>query len=107
MILAIHFSKSSLLPCEQSNSTIWNKVLAFGSVLQMTPGFSPHLSNGINELTDATSYFSRYTFQAIANYNRQFNKNDVGVDLVWEQSGSYSNSFGASKQNLLSLKFRI
>lgn len=93
------FFKELLLPCEQVTPQ-YGTGLGVGSVLQMTPGVSPHLSSGINELTDATSYFSRYTFQAIANYNRRFNKNDVGVDLVWEQSGSYSNSFGASKQNL-------
>lgn len=93
------FFKELLLPCEQITPQ-YGTGLGVGSVLQMTPGFSPHLSSGINELTDASSYFSRYTFQAIANYNRKFDKNDVGLDLVWEQSGSYANSFGASKQNL-------
>lgn len=93
------FYKELLLPCEQITPQ-YGTGLGVGSTQLLTPGYSPHLSSGINELTDATSYFSRYTLQAIANYNRKFDKHDVGVDLVWEQSGSYSNGFGASKQNL-------
>jgi TonB-linked SusC/RagA family outer membrane protein len=93
------FFKELLLPHEQITPQ-YATGLGIGSTQVMTPGFSPHLARGKNELTDATSYFSRYTLQAIANYNRKFGKHDLGVDLVWEQSGSYSNSFGASKQNL-------
>ena len=93
------FFKEFLLPYEQITPQ-YATGLGVGSTQVMTPGFSPHLPSGINELTDATSYFSRYTFQAIANYNNKFGNHNLGVDLVWEQSGSYSNSFGASKQNL-------
>jgi len=93
------FMKQLLLPHEQITPQ-YATGLGVGSVQVMTPGYSPHLPSGINQLTDATSYFSRYTFQAIANYNKKFDKHDLGVDLVWEQSGSYSNSFGASMQNL-------
>jgi TonB-linked SusC/RagA family outer membrane protein len=93
------FFKELLLPHEQITPQ-YATGLGVGSTQVMTPGFSPHLPSGKNELTDATSYFSRYTFQAIANYNRKFGKHDLGTDFVWEQSGSYSNSFGASKQNL-------
>lgn len=67
-----------------------------GTPVELLAGLSPHYE-GPNKLSDAESEFTRYTFQAIANYNRAFNKHDVGVDLVWEQSGAKSRGFGASK----------
>lgn len=93
------FLKQLLLPMEQITPQ-YSTGLGVGSVQQVTPGFSPHLPGGINQLTDAVSFFSRYTFQAIANYNRKIADHDMSADMVWEQSGSYSNSFGGSKQNL-------
>lgn len=93
------FLKELLLPHEQV-TPIYSTGLTEGSKQETILGMSPHKSDGINELTDAATYFSRYTFQAIANYNRKYGLNDLGVDLVWEQSGSYSNSFGATKQNI-------
>ncbi len=93
------FFKQLLLPFEQITPR-YDTGLGTGSVQEVTPGMSPHWPSGINQLTDASNYFSRYTFQAIANYNRKFDQHDLGVDMVWEQSAAYSNSFGASKQNL-------
>jgi TonB-linked SusC/RagA family outer membrane protein len=96
--LSNSYYKQLLLPVEQVTPRYETGLGT--STQEVVQGYSPHLSSGVNELTEATSYFSRYTLQGIANYNRKFDKHDLGVDLVWEQSGSYSNSFGASKQNL-------
>lgn len=93
------FLKELILPYEQITPN-YGTGLKPGSIQETILGMSPHKPDGINELTDAATYFSRYTFQAIANYNRKFGVHDLGVDMVWEQSGSYSNSFGATKQNL-------
>lgn len=91
------FYKQFLLPCDEITPQ-YGTGLGVGSTLQWTPGLSPHLLEG-NRLTDAMSNYTTYTFQAIANYNRKFGNHDFGVDMVWEQSGNYSNSFGATKQN--------
>ncbi len=93
------FAKSFILPCEQA-TPVYSTGLGVGSVQQMIYGMSPHRSEGINELTDAASYFSRYNFQAIANYANKFGKNDVSADIAWEQSGAYSNSFYGVVENL-------
>lgn len=92
------FNKHFVLPCEEVTPQ-YGTGLGVGSALQLTPGLSPHL-NGENSLTDAMSNSTQYTFQTVANYNRKFENHDLGVDMVWEQSGTYSNSFGATKQNL-------
>jgi TonB-linked SusC/RagA family outer membrane protein len=93
------FSKSFILPCEQITPQ-YGTGLGIGSVQQITPGFSPHLLSGINELTDAASYTSRYTFQTIANYNNKFDNHEIGADIAWEQSGVNSNYFSGSVENL-------
>lgn len=67
--------------------------------LTMTPGNSPHSASGINQLTESHTLFSRFTYTLQLNYANTFGKHDVGADLVWEQSGTNSRSFSASKQN--------
>ncbi|MBR5833014.1 MAG: TonB-dependent receptor [Bacteroidales bacterium] len=67
--------------------------------LAMTPGNSPHSASGINQLTESHNLFSRFTYTLQLNYANNFGKHDVGADLVWEQSGTNSRSFSASKQN--------
>lgn len=67
----------------------------------LTPGNSPHLSSGVNNLTETHSVFSRYTFQAQLNYNRTFGKHEIGADAVWEQSGTNFKTFSASRQNFV------
>lgn len=92
------YYKQLLLPAEQVTPRYETGLGE--SVQEVVEGYSPHLSSGVNQLTEATSIYSKYTFQAIANYNHKYGQHDLGVDLAWEQSGAYSNSFGASKQNL-------
>lgn len=70
-----------------------------GTALELRYGLSPHRES-VNLYTEATSAFSRYTFQAIANYTRKIKKHDINTDLIWDQSGARSRSFGASRQNL-------
>lgn len=67
----------------------------------LTPGNSPHLSSGVNTLTETFSLFSRYTVQAQVNYNRTFGKHDVGGDAVWEQSGTTYRTASASRRNFV------
>lgn len=68
--------------------------------VRLTEGYSPHLSSGLNKLTDSHTWFARHTFQAMLNYAHAFGKHDVSADLVWEQSGARSRSMSAAKQNL-------
>jgi TonB-linked SusC/RagA family outer membrane protein len=93
------FLKTFILPAEQI-TPVYSSGLGVGSVQQVIPGFSPHRIEGTNELTDAASYFSRYNFQAIANYSNRFGKHDVNADMVWEQSGANGNSFYGVVENL-------
>lgn len=93
------FSKTFVLPCEQV-TPVYSTGLGNGALTQTIPGMSPHLIEGVNVLTDAASYSSKYTFQAIANYANTFGNNNVGVDLAWEQSASYSNYFSGMVKNL-------
>ncbi len=67
----------------------------------LTPGNSPHLSAGINSLTESHALFGRYTVQAQLNYDRTFGKHDVGGDVVWEQSGTHYRTFSASRQKFV------
>lgn len=67
--------------------------------LTMTPGNSPHSASGINQLTESHTLFSRFTYTLQLNYANTFGKHDLGADLVWEQSGTNSRTFGAGKQN--------
>ena len=67
--------------------------------LTMTPGNSPHSASGINQLTETHTLFSRFTYTLQLNYANTFGKHDIGADLVWEQSGTNSRTFSASKQN--------
>lgn len=71
-----------------------------GNVI-LTPGNSPHLSSGVNTLTESHAKFSRYTFQGQLNYNRTFARHEVGADLVWEQSGTNYRTFSAARQDFV------
>ena len=93
------FLKTFILPAEQI-TPVYSSGLGVGSIQQIIPGFSPHRIEGTNELTDAVSIFSRYNFQAIANYANKFGKHDVSADVVWEQSGANANNFYGTVQNL-------
>lgn len=93
------FAKSLILPVEQATPQ-YSTGLGEGSVQQLTYGYSPHRIEGINELSDAAAFSSKYTFQAIANYLNKFGDHNVGVDLAWEQSGAYSNSFSGYVENM-------
>lgn len=93
------FSKTFILPVEQATPQ-YSTGLGIGSVQQVTYGYSPHRIEGINELTDAAAFSSKYTFQAIANYLNTFGDHSLGVDIAWEQSGAYYNSFYGVVENL-------
>jgi len=93
------FSKTFILPVEQATPQ-YSTGLGVGSIQQLTYGYSPHRIEGINELTDAAAFSSKYTFQAIANYLNKFGDHNVGVDVAWEQSGAYYNSFYGVVENL-------
>lgn len=67
--------------------------------LVMTTGNSPHSASGINKLTETHTLFSRFTYQVMLNYAHTFGRHDIGADLVWEQTGTNSRTFSASKQN--------
>ena len=67
--------------------------------LTMVQGNSPHSASGINQLTETHTLFSRFTYTLQLNYANNFGKHEVGADLVWEQSGTNSRTFGAAKQN--------
>ena len=87
--------KKMLLACEQ----VTPKYSSLDEVLTLTPGNSPHLASGVNQLTESHQLFSRYTFTAQLNYQNTFGLHDIGADLVWEQSGTSSRYFAAGKQN--------
>lgn len=87
-------NKKLLLPCEQ----VTPKYSSLDDVLTLTPGNSPHLSSGVNQLTESHQLFSRYTFMAQLNYQNTFGLHEVGADVVWEQSGTNSRFFTAGKQ---------
>lgn len=87
--------KKLLLPCDQ----VTPKYSSADETLTLTPGNSPHLASGVNQLTESHQFFSRYTFTAQLNYQNTFDLHEVGADLVWEQSGTSSRYFAAGKQN--------
>lgn len=87
--------KKLLLPCDQ----VTPKYSSADETLTLTPGNSPHLASGVNQLTESHQLFSRYTFTAQLNYQNTFDLHEVGADLVWEQSGTSSRYFAAGKQN--------
>ena len=87
--------KKLLLPCDQ----VTPKYSGADETLTLTPGNSPHLASGVNQLTESHQLFSRYTFTAQLNYQNTFDIHEVGADLVWEQSGTSSRYFAAGKQN--------
>ena len=87
--------KKLLLPCDQ----VTPKYSGADETLILTPGNSPHLASGVNQLTESHQLFSRYTFTAQLNYQNTFDLHEVGADLVWEQSGTSSRYFAAGKQN--------
>lgn len=87
--------KKLLLPCDQ----VTPKYSSADETLTLTPGNSPHLASGVNQLTESHQLFSRYTFTAQLNYQNTFDLHEVGADLVWEQSGTLSRYFAAGKQN--------
>lgn len=87
--------KKLLLPCEQ----VTPKYSSADETLTLTPGNSPHLASGVNQLTESHQLFSRYTFTAQLNYQNTFGLHEVGADVVWEQSGTASRYFAAGKQN--------
>ncbi len=89
--------KSLYLPCTEVTPQ-YGSVDADGYV-SLTQSNSPHLPSGVNQLTESHTWFSRYTYQVILNYTNRFGAHDVGADLVWEQSGTSSKTFSASKQN--------
>ena len=92
--------KHLLLPFSQMTPQ-YGSSDGMGNVI-LTPGNSPHLSSGVNSLTETHSLFSRYTFQAQLNYNRTFGgRHEVGGDVVWEQSGTSFRTFSASRQNFV------
>ena len=68
-------------------------------LLNMTYGPSPHHPTGVNKLTETHTFFRRFTYQLMLNYAHTFGKHDVGTDLVWEQSGTRTRTFSASKQD--------
>lgn len=87
--------KKMMLPCDQ----VTPQYSSLSSVLTLTPGNSPHLPSGVNNLTESHQLFTRYTFTAQANYSGSRGLHDYGADLVWEQSGTTSRYFAAGKQN--------
>ena len=87
--------KKLLRPCDQ----VTPKYSGADETLTLTPGNSPHLASGVNQLTESHQLFSRYTFTAQLNYQNTFDLHEVGADLVWEQSGTSSRYFAAGKQN--------
>lgn len=89
--------KLMMTPCEQLTPQYGSSDGNGGVVL--TGGNSPHLTTGVNTLTQTHTLFSRYTFQAQASYNRTFSDlHEVGADIVWEQSGTKGETFSAGKQ---------
>ena len=91
-------TKKLFLPCAQVTPQ-YGAVDAQGFV-SLTPGNSPHLSTGINQLTDSHSLFTRYTNMFQLTYSGSFGKHDLSSDLVWEQSGTNYKVFSAGKQNM-------
>ena len=89
--------KKLFLPCEQVTPQ-YGSLNESGGV-NLTASNSPHLISGVNQLSESHTWFSRYTYQLMLNYTNRFDLHEVGADLVWEQSGSSTRSFGASKQN--------
>lgn len=89
--------KKLLLPCYQITPQYGSSDSA-GNV-HLTPGNSPHLASGVNQLSMSQQLFSRYTFTAQLNYSNTFDRHEVGADLVWEQSGTHLQYFAAGKQN--------
>ncbi len=67
----------------------------------LTDTNSPHWSSGINQLTQTYEFQDRYTLQAQLSYNRAFGRNELGADLVWEQSGTSLATFSAARQNFV------
>ncbi len=91
-------SKRLFLPCAQATPQ-YGSVGADGFV-SLTPGNSPHLSSGVNQLTDSHTLFTRYTNMLQLSYGGVFDKHDISADLVWEQSGTSLKTFSASKQEM-------
>lgn len=89
--------KKLTTPCSQTTPQYGTR--GTDGFMTMTPGNSPHSSTGINQLTETHTLFSRFTYQLQLNYANTFGKHDIGADLVWEQSGTNSRTFSASKQN--------
>ena len=89
--------KKLFLPCAQVTPQ-YGSLNAEGGV-NLTPSNSPHLLSGVNQLSESHTWFSRYTYQLMLNYAHRFDRHDLSADLVWEQSGSSTRTFGASKQN--------
>lgn len=88
-------NKTLLLPCSQ----VTPMYSSADQTLTLTPGNSPHLASGVNQLTESHQLFSRYTFTAQLNYQNTFGLHELGADIVWEQSGTSSRYFTAGKQN--------
>ena len=88
-------SKKMLLPCDQ----VTPQYSSAATTLTLTAGNSPHLPSGVNQLTEASSLFTRYTFTAQMNYSNTFGVHELGADVVWEQSGTAYRYFTAAKQN--------
>ncbi|MBR1872498.1 MAG: TonB-dependent receptor [Bacteroidales bacterium] len=91
-------SKKLFLPYPQATPQ-------YGSVnekgfVSLTPGNSPHLASGVNELTDSHTLFTRYTDMLQLSYEGTFGKHELSADLVWEQSGTNTRIFSAGKQNM-------
>lgn len=89
--------KKLFLPCMQTTPQYGSEDAS--GMVTLTPGNSPHLSTGVNQLTDSHSYFNRYTGTVQLNYSNTFGKHEVGGDVVWEQSGTHYRTMSASKQN--------
>lgn len=90
--------KKLMLPCAQTTPQ-YGSLNADGTV-NLTPGNSPHLTSGVNQLTETQTSFNRQTAQLMLNYAHTFGgRHDVGADLVYEQSYTYSRTMSAAKQN--------
>ena len=92
--------KHLMLPCAEQTPQYGTS--DENGFVTLTASNSPHLTSGVNSLTETSSLFSRYTFQAQLSYNRTFGGlHEVGGDVVWEQSGTSFRTFSASRQNFV------
>ena len=90
--------KHLMLPYSQKTPTYGSSDGAGG--VELKTGNSPHLSSGVNQLTQTYNVFTRYTFQAQLGYNRTLAEvHEIGADLVWEQSGTNNQMFTAAREN--------